>query len=118
MGDAATKGAVQAWTRSIARARAADNITANAFAPGVGTPGADRLRDFFGPDAAQSLGQQLKAMIPLGGLGNPLRDLGPMLVFPAVRAPASSPAGFSPSTAVSSCGSTCAARPSAPATSR
>ena len=79
---AATKGAVQAWTRSAARAWAADNVTVNALAPAVQTPGADRLRDFLGPDAGALIDQQLKSMIPLGGaLGDPARDLGPVLVF-------------------------------------
>jgi len=79
---AATKGAVQAWTRSAARAWAADKVTVNALAPAVQTPGADRLRDFLGPDAAPLIDQQMKMMIPLGGaLGDPERDVGPMLVF-------------------------------------
>jgi NAD(P)-dependent dehydrogenase (short-subunit alcohol dehydrogenase family) len=79
---AATKGAVQAWTRSAARAWASDKVTVNALAPAVQTPGADRLREFLGPDAAAFVDQQIKATIPLGGaLGDPVRDLGPMLVF-------------------------------------
>jgi 3-oxoacyl-[acyl-carrier protein] reductase len=79
---AATKGAVQAWTRSAARAWAADNVTVNALAPAVQTPGADRLREFLGPDAGPLIDQQLKTMIPLGGaLGDPARDVGPMLIF-------------------------------------
>ncbi|HEX5253513.1 MAG TPA: SDR family oxidoreductase [Mycobacterium sp.] len=79
---AATKGAVQAWTRSAAKAWAANNITVNALAPAVQTAGADRLRDFLGPDAAALIDQQMQMMIPLGGtLGEPARDVGPMLVF-------------------------------------
>ncbi|MCV7029848.1 SDR family NAD(P)-dependent oxidoreductase [Mycobacterium sherrisii] len=79
---AATKGAVQAWTRSAAKAWASDDITVNALAPAVQTPGADRLREFLGPDAAALIDQQMKMMIPLGGtLGEPARDVGPMLVF-------------------------------------
>jgi NAD(P)-dependent dehydrogenase (short-subunit alcohol dehydrogenase family) len=79
---AATKGAVQAWTRSAAKAWASDNVTVNALAPAVQTPGADRLRDFLGPEAAALIDQQMKMMIPLGGtLGDPARDVGPMLVF-------------------------------------
>jgi 3-oxoacyl-[acyl-carrier protein] reductase len=79
---AATKGAVQAWTRSAARAWASDRVTVNALAPAVQTPGADRLREFLGPDAAAFIDQQIAATIPLGGaLGDPVRDLGPMLVF-------------------------------------
>ncbi|OBB78204.1 short-chain dehydrogenase [Mycobacterium colombiense] len=79
---AATKGAVQAWTRSAAKAWASDNITVNALAPAVQTAGADRLRDFLGPDATALIDQQMQMMIPLGGtLGEPARDVGPMLVF-------------------------------------
>ena len=69
---AATKGAVQAWTRSAAQAWAADKITVNALAPAVQTPGADRLRDFLGPEAGALIDQQLQMRIPLGGtLGDP-----------------------------------------------
>lgn len=79
---AATKGAVQAWTRSAAKAWAADHVTVNALAPAVQTAGADRLREFLGPDASAFIDQQMQLMIPLGGaLGDPARDLGPMLVF-------------------------------------
>jgi NAD(P)-dependent dehydrogenase (short-subunit alcohol dehydrogenase family) len=79
---AATKGAVQAWTRSAAKAWGADRVTVNALAPAVQTAGADRLREFLGPDAAQIIDQQMKFSIPLGGkLGDPAADLGPVLVF-------------------------------------
>ena len=45
-------------------------------------PGADRLRDFLGPEAAGLIDQQMKMMIPLGGaLGDPARDVGPILIF-------------------------------------
>jgi NAD(P)-dependent dehydrogenase (short-subunit alcohol dehydrogenase family) len=57
-------------------------ITVNALAPAVETPGAQRLRDFLGPDLAPLIDEQLKASIPLGGkLGDPTADLGPVLVF-------------------------------------
>lgn len=79
---AASKGAVQAWTRSAAKAWAADRVTVNALAPAVETPGAERLRDFLGPDVAKFIDQQLKSTIPLGGkLGDPADQLGPALVF-------------------------------------
>lgn len=79
---AATKGAVAAWTRSAAKAWAAHRVTVNALAPAVQTPGADRLRDFLGPEANAFVDEQIKATIPLGGaLGDPARDLGPVLVF-------------------------------------
>lgn len=79
---AATKGAVQAWTRSAAKAWGADKVTVNALAPAVQTPGSDRFRDFLGPDASALIDQQMQMMIPIGGaLGDPARDVGPMLVF-------------------------------------
>ena len=79
---AAAKGAVQAWTRSAAKAWASDNVTVNALAPAMQTRGAERLREFLGPAAAPLIDQQIKASIPLGGaLGDPDRDLGPVLVF-------------------------------------
>lgn len=79
---AATKGAVHAWTRSAAQAWAAQNITVNAVAPAVQTPGAERLREFLGPEAAEFVDQQMQSRIPIGGrLGDPVRDLGPALVF-------------------------------------
>jgi 3-oxoacyl-[acyl-carrier protein] reductase len=79
---AATKGAVSAWTRSIARAWAAEKVSAIALAPAVQTPGAERLREFLGPAAADFIDEQIKASIPLGGaLGDPVSDLGPTLVF-------------------------------------
>ncbi|OBF54811.1 short-chain dehydrogenase [Mycobacterium sp. 852002-50816_SCH5313054-b] len=79
---AATKGAVQAWTRSAAKAWGADNVTVNALAPAVQTPGSDRFRNFLGPDASALIDQQMQMMIPIGGaLGEPARDVGPMLVF-------------------------------------
>jgi 3-oxoacyl-[acyl-carrier protein] reductase len=79
---AATKGAVQAWTRSAAKAWGGERVTVNALAPAVQTPGADRLRDFLGPDVAPFIDQQMKLSIPLGGkLGDPTDDLGPVLVF-------------------------------------
>ena len=79
---AASKGAVQAWTRSAAKAWGADRVTVNALAPAVQTAGADRLREFLGPDAAAYIDKQMKLSIPLGGkLGDPAGDLGPVLVF-------------------------------------
>jgi 3-oxoacyl-[acyl-carrier protein] reductase len=79
---AATKGAVAAWTRSIAKAWAAEKVSAIALAPAVQTPGADRLREFLGPAAAEFIDEEIKKTIPLGGaLGDPEKDLGPALVF-------------------------------------
>jgi NAD(P)-dependent dehydrogenase (short-subunit alcohol dehydrogenase family) len=79
---AASKAAVATWTRSAAKCWAAQGITVNALAPAVETPGAERLRDFLGPDLAPVIERQLQMTIPLGGkLGDPTTDLGPVLVF-------------------------------------
>jgi 3-oxoacyl-[acyl-carrier protein] reductase len=79
---AASKSAVASWTRSAAKTWAAAGITVNALAPAVETPGAQRLREFLGPDLLPLIEEQLKATIPLGGkLGDPTADLGPVLVF-------------------------------------
>jgi 3-oxoacyl-[acyl-carrier protein] reductase len=79
---ATTKGAVQAWTRSAAKAWGAEKVSVMALAPAVKTPGADRLREFLGPEAADFIDEQIKSTIPLGGaLGDPVDDLGPTLVF-------------------------------------
>lgn len=79
---AASKSAVASWTRSAAKCWAARGITVNALAPAVETPGAQRLRDFLGPDLMPIVEQQLQMSIPIGGaLGDPVRDVGPMLVF-------------------------------------
>jgi len=81
-GYAASKAAVAAWTRSAAKAWASHGVTVNALAPAVNTPGADRVREFLGPDAEAFLDKQLQMSIPLGGkLGDPDRDLGPVLKF-------------------------------------
>jgi NAD(P)-dependent dehydrogenase (short-subunit alcohol dehydrogenase family) len=61
---------------------AAGKVSAIALAPAVQTPGADRLREFLGPAAADFIDEQIKSTIPLGGaLGDPVDDLGPTLVF-------------------------------------
>jgi 3-oxoacyl-[acyl-carrier protein] reductase len=79
---ATTKGAVSAWTRSAAKAWGAEKVSVIALAPAVKTPGADRLREFLGPGAAEFIDEQIKSTIPLGGaLGDPVKDLGPTLVF-------------------------------------
>jgi 3-oxoacyl-[acyl-carrier protein] reductase len=79
---AASKSAVASWTRSAAKCWAAQGITVNALAPAVETPGAQRLRDFLGPDLMPVIEQQLQMSIPIGGkLGDPVSDVGPLLVF-------------------------------------
>jgi NAD(P)-dependent dehydrogenase (short-subunit alcohol dehydrogenase family) len=82
-----SKGAVHSWTRSAARAWGPYGITVNSLAPAVETPGADRFRAFVGPEAAEMMGQRMSEMMPIpsslgpGLLGDPVSDLGPVMVF-------------------------------------
>jgi 3-oxoacyl-[acyl-carrier protein] reductase len=79
---AASKSAVASWTRSAAKCWAPQGITVNALAPAVETPGAQRLRDFLGPELMPIIEQQLQMSIPIGGkLGDPVGDVGPVMVF-------------------------------------
>ncbi|WP_024795578.1 SDR family NAD(P)-dependent oxidoreductase [Tomitella biformata] len=79
---AAAKAAVQSWTRSAAKAWGRDGVTVNALAPAMQTPGADRRLGTLNPEHIPMYEQQLKAVIPLGGkLGDPVSDLGPVLLF-------------------------------------
>jgi 3-oxoacyl-[acyl-carrier protein] reductase len=81
------KGAVHSWTRSAAKAWGSFGVTVNALAPAVETPGADRFREFVGPEGAAMMKQRLPESMPvtstlgLGSLGDPIRDLGPVMVF-------------------------------------
>jgi 3-oxoacyl-[acyl-carrier protein] reductase len=81
------KGAVHSWTRSAAKAWGKHAITVNAVVPAVETPGADRFRAFLGPQAAAAMTEQtaprfsVASSLGPGQLGDPVRDLGPVLVF-------------------------------------
>ena len=60
----ATKAAAHAWTRTVAKTWAYCGVTVNAVAPAVETPGAQRLREFLGPDGTTLLDQQLQSAMP------------------------------------------------------
>lgn len=75
------KAAVHAWTRSAAKQWGRHNITVNAIAPAMATRGFDRLLNHLG-EQADVFEEQLRRIMPLKGMpGDPLRDLGPLLVF-------------------------------------
>ena len=79
---AASKGAVLAWTRSIAREWGQYGIRANAIAPGIHTPMYEAFRSSLTPEALADYDKAMQAAIPLGGRrGDPDRDLAPVLVF-------------------------------------
>jgi NAD(P)-dependent dehydrogenase (short-subunit alcohol dehydrogenase family) len=78
----ASKGAVLAWTRAIAQEWARFGITANAIAPAMWTPMYDTTRGLLNPDELEAHDRMMAAAIPLGGrLGDPDRDMAPVLVF-------------------------------------
>jgi NAD(P)-dependent dehydrogenase (short-subunit alcohol dehydrogenase family) len=81
-GYSASKGAVVAWTRTVAVEWARYGITLNAVAPAIWTPMYDKTRRAMTPEELEAHDAQRAAMIPIGGkLGDPERDLVPVIVF-------------------------------------
>lgn len=77
-----TKGAVHTWTRSVAREWGPANVRVNAVLPYVATPMYYAFRDALSPAELEAHKKQLKNEFPLGGnLGDPAKDLGPVMVF-------------------------------------
>jgi NAD(P)-dependent dehydrogenase (short-subunit alcohol dehydrogenase family) len=78
----ASKGAVLAWTRCIAKEWGRYNITANAIAPAIWTPMYDKTRASYTPEQLKAHDAVMKAAILIGGkLGDPERDFAPLMVF-------------------------------------
>lgn len=78
----ASKGAVLAWTRTIAQEWGRYGVTANAIAPGMWTPMYETTRSRLNAEELAAHDQGMAMMIPLGGrLGDPDRDMAPVLVF-------------------------------------
>lgn len=78
----ASKGAVLAWTRTVAVEWARYGITVNALAPAVWTPMYQASRDRYTPEQLRAHDAHLAKVIPLGGrLGDPEKDLAPVMVF-------------------------------------
>jgi NAD(P)-dependent dehydrogenase (short-subunit alcohol dehydrogenase family) len=79
---AATKGAVLAWTRTIAKEWGQYGITANCIAPAIETPMYLKTRSLMNADALATLDAKLAADMPIDGkLGDPDRDLAPLMRF-------------------------------------
>ncbi|MBB4799802.1 MULTISPECIES: SDR family NAD(P)-dependent oxidoreductase [Brevundimonas] len=79
---AASKGAVLAWTRTIAQEWGPYGISVNAIAPGMWTPMYDATRAGMTPEQLEAHDRGMAMMIPLGGrLGDPDADMAPVLVF-------------------------------------
>lgn len=85
---AASKGAVMAWTRTVAQEWAPFGITVNAVAPVIHTPMMQKTRDRMTPEQNEQLDAIFRMRIPLGGRpGDPDRDLAPVMVFLASDMP-------------------------------
>lgn len=79
---AASKGAVLAWTRTVAREWGKYGITVNAIAPAVWTRLFDAKRASMTPEQRKALDERLAFDVPIGGrLGDSDRDVAPVLVF-------------------------------------
>jgi NAD(P)-dependent dehydrogenase (short-subunit alcohol dehydrogenase family) len=79
---AASKGAVTAWTRSVAMEWAQYNIRVNMIAPTIWTPMYDKTRAAMTPEQLQAHDAYMKNAVPLGGkLGDADRDFEPIMSF-------------------------------------
>ncbi|CAB1369721.1 SDR family NAD(P)-dependent oxidoreductase [Denitratisoma oestradiolicum] len=79
---AASRGAVMAWTRSVAQEWGCHRVRVNCVAPVIATEIFQRQRQAMDLASLQAMDEGLAKMIPLGGaLGDPLRDLAPVLAF-------------------------------------
>ncbi|MHB9880171.1 SDR family NAD(P)-dependent oxidoreductase [Pacificimonas sp. ICDLI1SI03] len=79
---AASKGAVLAWTRSVATAWGRYGITVNCICPVISTEMYQATREDMTPEDLARLDASLASTIPLGGeFGDPERDFAPVVVF-------------------------------------
>jgi NAD(P)-dependent dehydrogenase (short-subunit alcohol dehydrogenase family) len=78
----ASKGAVASWTRSVAQAWGTHNITVNSVVPMMWTPMYDEHRANLSADELVAHDAMMAGIVSIGGkLGDPARDLAPVLVF-------------------------------------
>jgi NAD(P)-dependent dehydrogenase (short-subunit alcohol dehydrogenase family) len=79
---AASKGAVTAWTRSVAMEWAQYNIRVNMIAPTIWTPMYDKTRAAMTPEQLAAHDAYMKTAVPLGGkLGDANTDFAPIMEF-------------------------------------
>jgi|KBSSwiStaDraftv2_1062776.scaffolds.fasta_scaffold73398_2 NAD(P)-dependent dehydrogenase (short-subunit alcohol dehydrogenase family) len=78
----ASKGAVLAWSRTVAQEWARYNITVNAVAPGIWTPMYEAHRAVMTPEQLAAHDKVMAQAVLIGGkLGDPMRDLAPVITF-------------------------------------
>ena len=78
----ASKGAVAAWTRSVAAAWGQYGIAVNCICPAVWSPMYDEHRARLTPEQLERHDARMTEIIHIGGkLGDADRDLAPMIVF-------------------------------------
>ncbi|CAN5184268.1 SDR family oxidoreductase [soil metagenome] len=79
---AAAKGAVVAWTRTVAQEWGPHGISVNAIAPAIWTPMYDASRNALTPDQLVAHDAVKARTIPLGGrLGDVQQDFVPVMAF-------------------------------------
>ena len=78
----AAKGAIMAWTRTVAGEWAQYGITVNSFVPAIWTPMYEGFRSRLSAEQLAVHDAQMRGTVPLGGkLGDPDLDAAPVLVF-------------------------------------
>lgn len=79
---AASKGAVIAWSRSIAQEWGRYGITVNTVLPAIWTEMYEESRARLTPDQLRAHESSIASRLPIGGkLGDPDQDLAPVVVF-------------------------------------
>ena len=78
----ASKGAVMAWTRTVAQEWAKYKITVNSVVPAIWTPMYDAWRSRMSDQERMMHDMAMQHVVLLGGkLGDPDRDMAPVMVF-------------------------------------